>query len=108
MDELANSGVKYNPDDVVMVTKTPDGKIMWLENGNSSSGLQHINDGHAADFANRGVNDIPGFLNKTLQETPVKTGMTNSGPFAEYLIDGKMYKVGYGTNGYIVSFYPIK
>jgi len=91
-----------------MVTKTPEGQLLWLEKGNSSSGLQHIVDGHAADFTNRGINDIPSFLNRTLQEVPVKTGMTNAGLYADYLIDGKMYKVGYGTNGYIVSFYPIK
>jgi len=108
MDELAQSGVKYTPDDMVMVTKTPDGKLIWLESGNSESGLQHIVDGHAADFTNRGINDIPSFINRALQETPVKTGANEAGPYAEYLINGSKYKVAYGTNGYIVSFYPIK
>lgn len=107
MDELAQSGVKYSADDVVMVTKTPEGKLMWLEKGNSSSGLNHIVDGHASHFTARGVDDISGFLNRLLQETPVKTGMTKAGPYAEYLIDGSKYKVAYGTNGYVVSFYPI-
>lgn len=107
MDELAQSGVKYTPDDVIMVTKTPDGKLMWLEKGNSSSGLQHIIDGHTADFANRGVNDIPDFPSRTLQEIPVKTGIGARGPFADYLVDGKMYRVAYGTNGYVVSFFPL-
>ena len=55
----------------------------------------------------RGINDIPSFLNKTLQEVPVATGINKAGPYADYLIDGKKYRVGYGTNGYIVSFYPI-
>ena len=55
-------------------------------------------DEHASHFSARGVDDIPSFLNSVLQETPVKTGMTKAGPFAEYVIDGKMYKVGYGTN----------
>ena len=108
MDELAQSGVKFNPDDVVTVVKTPDSKLLWLENGDSASGLQHIVDGHAADFANRGINDIPGFLSRTLQETPVKAGINKAGPYAEYLIDGRKYRVAYGTNGYIVSFYPLK
>ena len=108
MNELADSGVKHSSDDVVMVTKTPNGQLRWLEKGNSSSGLTHIADGHVTDFANRGINDIPSFLNQTLQETPVKTGTNPQGPFADYLVDGKMYKVVYGTNGYVVSFYPIK
>jgi len=30
------------------------------------------------------------------------------GPFADYLVDGNIYRVAYGTNGFIVSFYPIK
>ena len=32
LDELANSGVKYNPEDIVAITKTADGKLVWLEN----------------------------------------------------------------------------
>jgi len=108
MDELAQSGVKYNPDDVVMVTKTPDGKLLWLENGDSASGLQHIIDGHATDFGNLGVEDIPGFLNETIQNTPIETGSNCAGPYALYSIDGQNYIVAYGTNGYIVSFYPSK
>ena len=33
MDELANSGVKYNPDNIVAITKTADGRLVWFENG---------------------------------------------------------------------------
>lgn len=36
LDELANSGVKYNPEDIVAITKTADGKLVWLENGTDS------------------------------------------------------------------------
>ena len=55
MKELADSGVKYNPDDVVMITKTPDGTLVWLEKGSSSTGLQHIIDRHAEHFVQRGI-----------------------------------------------------
>ncbi|WP_205687128.1 hypothetical protein [Clostridium septicum] len=54
LDELANSGVKYNADDLVAVTKTPDGKLVWLENGNSQAGLNHVMN-HADDFAKKGI-----------------------------------------------------
>lgn len=108
MRELENSGVKYNPDDVVMVTRTADGKLLWLENGSTSSGLKHIVNGHAADFTAKGINDIPGFLNKTLQTTPVEIGMNAKGNYAVYLMGGQKYTVAYGTNGYVVSFYPSK
>jgi len=106
MNELANSGVKYNPNDVIMVTKTPDGKLVWLEKGNNKSGFMHIFRKHANDFAKRGIKDIPTFLHKTLQNTPIRTGTNRAGPFAEFLIEGSKYTVAYGTNGYIVSFYP--
>lgn len=107
MDELANSGVKYNPDDVVMVTKTPEGGLLWLENGNNSAGLKHIANGHAINFADKGITDIPSFLQQILQSLPIKTGMGASGPYSDYLVNGSTYRVAYGTNGFIVSFYLI-
>lgn len=55
MDELASSGVKYNPDDVITVTKTADGKLVWLENGTDTAGLNHIITEHADDFLNKGI-----------------------------------------------------
>ena len=42
LEELANSGVKYNPEDIVAITKTADGKLVWLENGTDTAGLKHI------------------------------------------------------------------
>ncbi|MBC2235412.1 hypothetical protein HCA79_11325 [Listeria seeligeri] len=107
LDELAASGVKYNPEDVVMITKAPDGKLLWLEKGNGKAGLKHIVDGHAADFEAKGIKDIPSFLNEVLKAKPIKTGVGKNGPFADYLVNGVKYRVAYGTNGFIVSFYPI-
>ncbi|HGX1647472.1 TPA: LXG domain-containing protein [Listeria innocua] len=107
LDELATSGVKYNPEEVVMITKNLDGKLLWLEKGNNKAGLKHIVDGHAVDFEARGIKDIPSFLNEVLKNKPIKTGDGKNGPFANYLIKGVKYRVAYGTNGFIVSFYPI-
>lgn len=105
--ELAASEVKYNPEDIVMIIKTPDGKLLWLEKGNGKAGLKHIVDGHAADFEAKGIKNIPIFLNEILKTKPIKTGVGKNGPFADYLINGVKYRVAYGTNGFIVSFYPI-
>ena len=63
---------------------------------------------HASDFANRKITDIPSFIARMLQENPIATGINKAGPYADYLIDGKKYRLGYGDNGYIVSCYPIK
>lgn len=79
-----------------------------MEKGNDSSGLKHIVDRHADHFAAKGVDDIPNFLNEVLKTNAVKVGTNPKGPFAEYMINGTGYRVAYGTNGYIVSFYPIR
>ncbi|PZG40841.1 hypothetical protein C1910_00590 [Listeria ivanovii] len=107
LNELAASGVKHNPKDIIMITKNTDGKLLWLEKGNGKSGLKHIIDGHAVDFDARGIQDIPSFLNETLKMNPIKTGIGKNGPYANYQINGEKYRVAYGTNGFIVSFYPI-
>ncbi|MBC6295519.1 hypothetical protein HCJ45_00070 [Listeria sp. FSL L7-1517] len=107
LDKLAASRVKYNPEDVVMITKTPDGKLLWLKKGSGKVRLKHIVDGYAADFETKGIKDIPSFLNEILKTKPIKTGVGKNGPFADYLVNGVKYRVFYRTNGFIVSFYPI-
>ncbi len=106
LKELEKSGVKYNAEDIVMITKTPDGKLLWLEKGNATSGLQHIKSSHSADFLAKGVNDIPSFLKQVLQNTPINSGIGAKGPYAVYNVNGNTYTVAYGSNGYVVSFYP--
>ena len=107
LNELENSGVKYNPDNVVRVMKNSEGKLMWLENGNSKAGLTHILERHADDFASQGVSDIPKLLENVLSTNPIKSGSNVKGRFADYIWNGNSYRVAYGTNGFVVSFYPI-
>lgn len=99
--------MKYNPDDVITVVKNSDGNLMWLEKGNGKAGLKHILERHADDFASQGVNDIPKLLEDVLTTTPIKTGSNAKGLFADYVLNDNSYRVAYGTNGFIVSFYPI-
>ena len=106
MEELENSGAKYTPENVMCIVKTPDGLLQWLETGKESSGWMHIEE-HATDFQRRGVDDLYSFLNEVLQTQPVKRGVNPTGPYAIYEMDGRRYKLAHGTNGYIVSFYPI-
>lgn len=37
------------------------------------------------------INDIISFLNRVLQEIPVRTGSNPAGLYADYMIDGKIY-----------------
>ena len=62
---------------------------------------------HEAHFASRGVTDIKTFLYNVLEQTPVLKDVNEAGPYAEYIINGERYRVAYGTNGFIVSFFPI-
>ena len=107
MRELASSGVKYNASDVVMITRTPEGKIVWLEKGNNLAGLRHIEVRHASDLASRGIADIPGSLTQIMNTTPINVGTKAGGHFADFIFNGNTFRVVYGTNGYIVSFFPI-
>ena len=105
--EPLNSGEKCNLDEVIVVTKTTDGTLLWLEQGNSKTGLTHIQDRHLEDFASQGVDDIPQLINEILKTEPIKKGQNQKGLYADYALNGNSYRLAYGTNGYIVSFYPI-
>ena len=78
-----------------------------VRKGNEQSGLKHIVNSHAINFSDRGITDIPAFLNRVVSTNPIKTGSNAKGLFAEYVVNGNKYRVAYGTNGYIVSFYPV-
>ncbi|MCA5014415.1 MULTISPECIES: pre-toxin TG domain-containing protein [unclassified Enterococcus] len=107
LDELSKSGVKYNPDDVVMVTKNIEKDLLWLEYGNSKAGLNHVEIRHAADFSKRGIKNIPEFIYDMLKNKPVSIVESSRGMNATYLVNGKKYLIAYGKNGFIVSVYPI-
>ena len=81
--------------------------LRGLEKGNSEAGLKHILKRHSEDFAKQGINDILNLLQDVLSSTPIKTEVKNNGLFADYRCNGNTYRVAYGTNGFIVSFYPI-
>lgn len=108
--EAIEQGIKISPEKIISIAKV-DGKIVWLESGNSSAGLQHIIEGHADHFAKWGVesSSISNFVTST-----VKTGRS----IGKYGTDGSVYKVlvngetkylnvVIGSNGYIVNAYPL-
>ena len=113
LDELANSGVKYNPDDVVAVTKTADGKLTWLENGSDTAGLNHIIKEHGTDFANKGISqeEIPNYITQALNEGKVVgyQGRGTGRPIYEFSYIGTTQRVAItvGSNGFIVGANPV-
>lgn len=114
--QLEQSGVKFSKKDMVFVTKDKTGQVVWLEKGNASSGLQHIESRHANDFQSKhGVSksQISNHLNDIFTSGKVEYSritQKNGRPGYErlYSHNGKYYLLtGVGTNGYIVSAYPI-
>ena len=109
---------------MVFITRDKTGQIIWLENGNSSAGLKHILDGkdgspgHAKDFEKAfGVkrNDVGSYLKKVIQNGTVisnkvvSIGSGKQGYERVYEYKGNYYTMtGIGTNGFIVSAYPVR
>ncbi len=109
IDELVISGEKYTLEDLVAITKTPDGKLVWLEKGNASAGLQHI-EGHLNDFLANGISQkqIPEFITQALSKGK-HVGMQNTRPIYEVVFNGKTHRVAVtvGDNGFIVGANPV-
>ena len=112
LDELANSGVKYNPEDIVAITKTADGKLVWLENGTDTAGLNHIITEHADDFLNKGITQeqIPDYVMNALENGKIVgyQGRGTERPIYEFTYNGEIHKVAItvGNNGFIVGANP--
>ena len=109
LDELANSGVKYNPEDIVAITKTADGKLVWLENGTDTAGLNHIITEHADDFLNKGITQeqIPDYVMNALENGKIVgyQGRGTGRPIYEFTYNGEIHKVAItvGNNGFMVK-----
>ncbi len=108
LDELAESGVKYNLDDVIAVTKTVDGKLVWLEKGNVNAGLEHILQ-HADQFITKGIatEKIPDFIMSAIRNGEV-VGMQRTRTIYEVMYHGVKQRVAIsiGENGFIVGANP--
>ena len=113
LGELATKGVKHTPEKVVWIGRDASGKVVFLETGSASGGLQHIVDGKAAQFAARGVakEQIPDLISKAITEGKV-VGQVGSGKNVrnvyELTYGGKPQRVvvGVSENGYIVNAHP--
>ena len=112
LDQLALSGVKVTPGDVVAIEKIPSGQIVWLEAGDQKSGLQHIVSDHGSEFSNIGVSerDIPGVLMRALSEGRIIGSQGKDRPIYETTINGQSYEIAItvGSNGFIVGANPAR
>ncbi len=109
---MDNKGVKYNPNDVVAITKTKDGKIAWLENGTDKAGLKHIVTEHGNDFANVGISkeEIPNYIMSALENGTIVgyQGRGTGRPIYQFEYNNTIQNVAItvGSNGFIVGANP--
>ena len=112
LTELANSGVKHNPKDIVAIIKTEDKKVIWLEHGTENAGLNHIINEHSKDFQNKGIaqEQIPDYIMAALKNGKIigYQGKGTGRPIYEFLYNGKLHRVAItvSNNGFVVGANP--
>ena len=112
IDEVIANGEKISPEKVVMITKDPNGKIVWLETGNASSGLQHIINQHGHEFNGKGISneDIPDYVLEAVYQGHIvgTQGKRNPRTVYEFIYNGQKQRIAVqvGSNGYIVGANP--
>lgn len=107
--EVQANGEKISPEKVLMITKDPSGKIVWMETGDKRSGLEHIIDKHGKEFNGRGIsnNDIPNYVLEAVHQGNIvgTQGKRNPRAIYEFIYNGKKQRIAVqvGSNGYIVG-----
>ena len=117
LKQIVNSGAKINVKDVVFTAKDKSGQLVWLEKGNKTSGLEHIKSKHQSDFVSKHnikASHLTTHLKRVVSKGTIVSSRTvklsngRVGYEKVYSYRGKYYTLGaIGTNGYIVSMYPI-
>ncbi len=115
IQEVKQSGLKINTEDVIGITKDASGKIVWLEKGHLGerpSGLAHILDEHQSQFNDLGVatNDIGDCVLSAVGRGKIVgyQGKGTGRPIYEVSYHGEkiLVAVTVGSNGYIVGANP--
>jgi|SRR5690606_21132272 len=120
INELKDLGIKFTEADLKFLAKDYDKKILFLEKGNSNAGFMHLIERHWNPKELMKYFDTQEELVEKLF-TAIKNDkyltkqvvMKNGREALEYtyklLVKGKekIFKLGVGSNGFIVTFYPI-
>lgn len=112
IEEVISSGEKISPDKVLLITRDPNGKIIWMETGNGKSGLEHIITEHGHQFNGKGISneDIPNYVLEAVHQDKIvgTQGKRNPRTVYEFTYNGERQCIAIqvGSNGYIVSANP--
>lgn len=114
--ELERNKVKFNRNDMVLITRDKTGQIVWLEEGNSGAGLKHMRErGHINQLAKAfGITQdkVERYLHEivssgTIVKNKLKPIGNRMGYERAYYYEGNYCVItAIGTNGFIISAYP--
>ena len=110
--EVKASGKKISPEKVLLITKDPDGKIVWMETGNEKSGFMHIVMAHGMEFSKKGIgfSDIPNYVLEAVYQGNIVgvQGKRNPRDVYEFVYNGTKQRIAIqvSDNGYIVGANP--
>jgi hypothetical protein len=111
IEGLREQDIKHTPENIVGIGKTPTGKTVFLETGDSRAGLTHIIGEHAQDFARRGIPEeqIQNAVMTAVTKGKI-VGYQGSRPIYEVRFKGKIQRIAVtvGNNGFIVGANPAK
>lgn len=109
IEEVQRNGEKISPEKVVLITRTPENKIVWLEIGTQKSGLQHIIKEHGAQFNGKGISnkDIPNYILEAIHQGVIvgTQGKRNPRTIYEFVYNNVKQQIAIqvSSNGYIVG-----
>lgn len=113
LPELRNSGYKFNEASIVFVAKDKTNKLIWLEKGSNTAGLNHIVQKHREDFRKAyGIDnsEIALYLYEAISNGDLdesKPSKIKGGYDRTYKYDSKYFTfVSIGDNGFIVTSFP--
>lgn len=110
IDELRQARIKHNPEAILRIAKLIDGTIVFLEIGNSASGLQHIVNNHRRDFAGRDISEaeIPDAVMQAVIFGEIIRYQSPTRPIYQVTFKSKiqLIAVTVGSNGYLVCANP--
>jgi hypothetical protein len=112
VEQLVQNGTKINPNQVLSIGQGNQGATIWIEQGSSSAGLEHVIEEHGAEFASRGisVSQLPAYLVQAVTKGQIVgyQGADNGRPIYQFVWNGAVQKVAVtvGSNGFIVGANP--
>lgn len=117
VNELKRDKVKLKREDMVFITRDKTGQTVWLEKGNASAGLTHLEKrGHTKELAKRfGVAevDVPKLIrdivkNGTVISSKIVKRHGRDGYERKYEYQGaEVVLAAVEMNGFLVSIYPV-